>query len=331
MLSSIDLLRLPYTPDLSEGGIAYACRSLAYTYDRMGGSPVDRMRRIAGGVAVELAFRRSLGEQGVPFDVLGATPFTDPDRYDVMLGGHRCDLKSFLITRRSQISQVRKDPSLLLGAPALVPLDQFAAEGHSARDIYLFAFFLALTTPSTEDMKQALAAGQPAHLVHPLPEGWARPRQWLALGKLALKSECDRPISIEIGGQDAERNFITAALELPPRKAIPAPGEFYSVAYIHAKALPPARIGIHSPLQGEAHIVLPHEWGNIWVYGMDIWLAGWLAHEDFRRKAKVLPAGSRTFQYSQTRTRNLAVPVGELQPLAPLFDRVVEWEKRKAE
>ncbi|MBI4733056.1 MAG: hypothetical protein HY781_13200, partial [Chloroflexi bacterium] len=51
MLTEPDLLRLPYTPDLTEGGIAYACRSLAYTYDRMGGSPVDRLRRIVAGVA----------------------------------------------------------------------------------------------------------------------------------------------------------------------------------------------------------------------------------------------------------------------------------------
>jgi hypothetical protein len=90
MINKNDLLHLSYTPDLTQGGIAYACRSLAYTYDRMGGSPADWLRRIVAGVAVELAMRRYLGEQAVPFDVLGATPFTRPDHYDVALGGHRC-------------------------------------------------------------------------------------------------------------------------------------------------------------------------------------------------------------------------------------------------
>ena len=80
MLSSSDLLHLPYTRDLTEGGIAYAVRSLAYTYNRMGGSPYERLRRIVAGVAVELAFRRYLTEQDIPYDVMGATPFTDPDR-----------------------------------------------------------------------------------------------------------------------------------------------------------------------------------------------------------------------------------------------------------
>jgi len=101
MITASDFLQLPYTPDLTEGGIAYAIRSLPYTYDRMGGSPYDRLRRIVAGVAVELAFRRHLSQQDIPYDVKGATPFTDPDRYDVSLGGHRCDIKSFIISNLS--------------------------------------------------------------------------------------------------------------------------------------------------------------------------------------------------------------------------------------
>jgi len=329
MLTPSDLLHLPYTPDLTEGGIAYACRSLAYTYNRMGGSPLDRLRRIVGGVAVELAFRRCLTEQGVPFDVLGATPFTDPDHYDVSLGGHRCDVKSFLLTRRAQISQVRRDPGLLLQASALIPLDQFAAEGHSSQDIYLFAFLLALTAPSQADLQKATAAGQPVYLIHPMPEDWARPRLWLPLEKLALKSECEAPITVEIGGQDAERNFVTAALELLPKTRVAVEQVFCSLAYVHARSRPEVRIGIHSPLRGKPYLVQPHEWGDIWVYGMDILLAGYLTHEEFRRKAHVLPVGSRVFQYNQTRTKNLAVPMVELNPLGPLFEKVRVWEEKE--
>ncbi len=338
MISATDLLHLLYTPDLTEGGIAYACRSLAYTYDRMGGSPLDRLRRIVGGVAVELAFRRYLTEQGIPFDVLGATPFTAPDRYDVSLGGHRCDLKSFLITRRRQISLVRRDPSLVLQAPALVPLDQFAAEGHTSQDIYLFAFLLALTTPSQEDLQRAITARQPLYLIHPMPESWARPKLWLPLEKLALKSECEQPITVEIGGQDAMRNFVTAMLELPPKTRVAVEQAFHSLAYVHATRLPEAspralsravRIGIHSPVRGAAYLIQPHEWGNIWIYGMDIILAGYLTREEFRRKAHVLPAGSRTFQYDRTRAKNLEVRMAELNSLGSLFERVCTWEANK--
>ena len=328
MLSSSDLLHLPYTPDLSEGGIAYACRSLAYTYDRMGGSPVDRLRRIAAGVAVELAFRRYLGEQSVPFDVLGSTPFTDPDRYDVSLGGHRCDVKSYHISRREQITRVRADPGLVLQAPALVPMDQFAAEGHKPDDIYLFAFLLGVTAASQEDVERALAAGQPAWLIHPLPDAWARPVNWLPLEKLSMKSECDTPLTVELGGQDSARNFVTRTLDLPPRTRVPVPDEFYSVAYIHVKRRPEARLGIHSPVRGAPYLASPIEWGNIWLYGMDILLTGWLTHEEFRRRSKVLNAGLSTFQYARTRTKNLLVPINELNPLGELLEKVKAWEQK---
>ena len=76
MITSSDFIHLPCTRDLTEGGIAYAVRSLPYTYNRMGGSPYDRLRRIVAGVAVELAFRRHLTQTDIPFDVKGATPFT---------------------------------------------------------------------------------------------------------------------------------------------------------------------------------------------------------------------------------------------------------------
>jgi hypothetical protein len=329
MITSSDLLHLPYTPDLTEAGISYACRSLAYTYNRMGGSHFDRLRRIVAGVAVELAFRRYLGEQAVPFDVLGATPFTDPDRYDVSLGGHRCDVKSYHISRCSQIAQLRQDPGVVLQAPALVPVDQFAAEGHKPDDLYLFAFLLGLNAPAREDVDKAFAAGRSVYLIHPLPEAWARPSNWIPLERLALKSECETPVTVEIGGQNAEREFVTARLELSSKKRMPVEQTFYSLAYIHVARQPEARIGLHSPVRGEAYIVPLHEWGNIWVYGMEILLTGYLTHEEYRRRASILNAGMPTFQYASTRTKNLLVPVAELNPLGELFEKVCAWEAER--
>jgi hypothetical protein len=329
MIASPDFIKLPYTPDLTEGGIAYATRSLPYTYDRMGGSLYSRLRRIVGGVAVELAFRRYLGEQGVPFDVKGATPFSEPDRYDVALGNHRCDLKTFIISKRNQITAMRRSPGLTLRAPALIPEDQFDAANHTDQDIYLFAFLLGLTTNSPEDIQKAVDASQPIYLIHPMRSDWSRPQAWAALGKIALKSECANPVSVEIGGQDAEHNFITEKLTLSPLTRVFATQEYYSLAYIHIDNIPEARIGIHSSKVGDIYLVQPHEWGNIWIYGMDIWLTGYMTHEEYRRKASTIYAGSRVFQYSKTQTKNFSVPVADLRPLPELFERVKAWEAEK--
>lgn len=330
MVTTSDFIHLPFTPDLTEGGIAYAIRSLPYTYNRMGGSSFDRLRRIVAGVAVELAFRRYLGEHGIPFDVKGATPFTDPDRYDVSLGGHRCDIKSFLITYRNQISEMQRDPAIVLKAPALVPSDQHAADGHSDHDLYLFAFLSGLIAASLEDLKKALEAGRPAYLIHALPDAWAKPAVWNPLGPLALKSESDETLTVELGGQDEGRGFLTRLVELPPRTRVVVHDPFFALSCVHISKMTEARVGIHSLARKETHVISWHEWGNLWVYGMDILLTGYLSREEFRRQASFIQPGSRVFQYKQTRTKNLAVPITDLKPLNELFDRVREWKTAQA-
>ena len=69
------------------------------------------------------------------------------------------------------------------------------------------------------------------------------------------------------------------------------------------------------------------DWGNIWVYGLDILLTGYLTREEFSRNARLIPPGSRVFQYDRTRTKNLAVTVSELNQLSELFERVRDWSK----
>jgi hypothetical protein len=329
LITASDFICIPYTPDLTEGGISYACRSLPHTYDRMGGSPFDRLRRIVVGVSVELAFRRYLTQQNTPFDVRGVTPFTEPDRYDVSLGGHRCDIKSFLISYREQIASIQADPARLLDAPGLVPLDQYSAEGRSGGDLYLFAFLTGLIAVSPADLQKATMAGMPIYLIHTMPPAWLRPHAWIPLG-LVLKSESDEALTVEIGGQDAAREFVTYGVELPPRTRLSIEADFHSLAYIHVKSRPEARLGIHSRTRRETYIVQPVEWSNIWVYGMRIYLAGWITRDEFRQRANLLQEGSRVFQYDRTRTRNLAVPISDLRPLSELLSRVRAWKESES-
>ncbi len=98
MVGITDLLHLPYTPDLTEAGLAYACRSLALSRPGKVEPSIRRLNRSIAGVAVELAFRRYLQSQSIRFAVAAVTPFTDPDRYDVSLGGHRCELVNYFIS-----------------------------------------------------------------------------------------------------------------------------------------------------------------------------------------------------------------------------------------
>jgi hypothetical protein len=78
MLGIDDLIRLPFTADLPESGITYACRSLPHTYNHIDSSSCDYLRRMTASVVVELAFRRYLTQNDVPFEVTSETPFTPP-------------------------------------------------------------------------------------------------------------------------------------------------------------------------------------------------------------------------------------------------------------
>lgn len=325
MINSSDLLHLPYTRDLTEAGIAHALRSLPYAFNRAGGNPYDRLRRIVAGVAVELAFRRYLSEHGVPFEVKGASPFTEPERYDVSLGGRRCDIKSYLISYREQIHEMKKNPVAVLRAPALVPSDHNAGDGHSSNDIYLFVFLSGLVAASQDDLKKVIAAGQPHHLVHVLPEAWARPAQWNPLGALVLKCEAEEAVTVELGGQDEGREMRSLEVEIPPRRRVEIPNDFFSLAYIRIQSPAAGRVGIRKMSEKEALIVGAFDWGNIWVYGMDILLAGYLGREEFNRRATPIHEGARVFQYEKTRAKNLAVPIADLKPVFELFERAKEW------
>lgn len=324
MLSPADFLHLPCPRDLIEGGIACALHALPYMRSRAGSSPYDHLRRVVAEAMLELAFRRYLAEQGIPFEVKGAAPFTEPDRYDVLLAGHRCDIQSFLISHREQVAEMLGDPRVLLKAPALVASDQHAGGGH-AGDLYLFAFLPALITASQSDLQKMIESEQPYYLVHVMPEAWKRPSKWSPLGTLVLKSEAEERITLEIGGQTERRERRSCLVELPPQTRLEVETGFFSLSYLHTKSKPGARIGIHCPLRKETHLAGASDWGNIWVYGRDVLLAGYMAREEFSRRASFIQAGTRVFQYDQTHVKNLAVPVSDLKPLSELFERVKTW------
>lgn len=320
MLSPTDILRLPYTADLTEGGVAYALRSLNYSFERAGTSPYDRLRRIVANVAVELAFRRYLSTNNIPFEVKAAAPFTDRERYDVSLGGQRCDLKSYLISHRAQITEMRRDPSIVLNAPALIPADQHAGDGHLRNDLYVFGFLAGLIAASQADLKKAIETKQPHYLVHALPEAWRKPTSWNPLGALTLKSDSAEELLVEVNGQDEAREMKRRVISLPPKTKINLNESFYSISSIHIRRVIDGRLGIKCESIKEAHVIQPTEWGNIWVYGLEIFLAGYLSYEDFGQRAVALAPNSKVFQYEHTRVKNLSLPVSNLKPMKKLFE-----------
>jgi hypothetical protein len=318
------ILRLPYDVSLTVAGIEYAKKSLHYTYNRMRLPAAARLRKIVAGVAVELAFRRWLEAEHVPYDLLGATPFTERDRYDLRLGGRRCDVKSFLIGERADISRVRRDPDWLLEAEALVPEDQFASDTLGENDFYLFGFLAGLETRRRTELEKALLAEQPVYLLYTVDNAaWLGSAQWRSLGRLVLKADLPAALEVEVGGQDAARLARAERLHLGPRERTVTAGEFYSLLYLHPTEMPGGTMGVRSAVLKDTVLVPPERWENIWVYGIEIFLAGWLTKAEFRGRGRKLPARTPVRQYPRgTQTENRAVPVGQLRDVRELAELI---------
>ncbi len=331
MLSPTSILRLPYDASLTLAGIEYAKKSLHYTYNRMRLGAAARLRKIVVGVAVELAFQHWLDANGVPYDRLGMTAFTEKDKYDLRLGGRRCDLKSFLLNDRQKITALRRDPAWLLDCAALVPEDQFQGKSLEESDFYLFGFLAGRETRRSDEVRRALQAELPVYLLHTFTEAeWLGANNWRSLGRLALRADTRRPLEVELGGQNAAREAFVERIHLEPRTQTETQNEFYSLLYLHAPRLPGGRLGVRSPTLKITRLIGPAEWQNIWIYGYEVFLAGWLTKSEFRARSRKLPAGSPVKQYPRTQTDNRALPVRDLRFIAELAELVKnsEWGKR---
>jgi len=124
MLSVSDLINLSFTADLSQAGIQYACQSLTSTSTQDRDKLYPRLRRLVAEKAAALAFIRHLNSERIPYELVGSTPFSEPNHFDITLGGRRCNIQVQLLHRKAQIRSVRRQPSQLLETQAAVSADK---------------------------------------------------------------------------------------------------------------------------------------------------------------------------------------------------------------
>lgn len=328
MLIPADIAILPYDGQFSRAGAQYARGSLHFAAAWSKSEDTGYLRRIVSGIAFEMATRRWLEAASIRYDRLGATALTSPDRFDLAIGGRRCDLKGWLIGDKSRIAGLHSDPAWALEAEALVPEEQLMSEHLGEQDIYIFGFVTGLEARHSADTAKALARGLPVYMIHlPARDVWAQIDPWQSLGGLAFKSNADEPLRIEVGGQDAGRKAIRERVKLPPRTRMTALRDYYSVLYLGTPALPAAALGVHSSGLGQTQIVEPVDWDNIWLYGQRVYLCGWLNKHDYRERSRHLPAQSAVKQCHQTPSASRALPMGELRSMAELAEVALKHQQ----
>jgi hypothetical protein len=322
-----DIIQLPCSEDLIQAGTAYVTRSLVEPGGRPANPDFDHLRAGVVDKAVELAFRRLVTEEDIPHQLIESVIFSQPDTFDVAFGGRRCVLSGMVICRREEINRVHNDlDSLVKG---MVYLRESRRSGATRDvDLYIFAFLTGLVTRSRQELQKALNASQPVHLIFPMTDDWAAPPQWDSLGTLTLKGDITAPVSMTLTGQDRHRGYLQSNVEVPSRERVQVEQDFNTLNVLQTAMLPDGPVGVHSPRLNETLLVSPYQWGNVWVYGMRIFLVGYISQGDFYRQAESLPPGSRVPGDPSLDEEVSSIPASALKPMEDLFVRAENWAQQ---
>lgn len=328
MVTASDLIPLAFNPDMTQAGISIVIRSLAGPRDRETGLTTHDIREQVAGVVMELAFRRLISQEHIPHRYLETAPFTAPGQRDITIGGRRCTIIHNLITHKSKIREVRLNSVKLLEAQVNLPPNPALVSNPQDDDLYVFGFIFGLVTPNIRAIQKALSANQEIFLIHPFPFRWHQPDRWQSLGDLVLKNESKHSVHLKICGQDSERKFQTKSIDLQPRERAQVCGDFYTASILFTRGLPDGVVGIHSPVLANTHRVQPTSWGNIWIYGIQIILAGYITCGELWNRVKTRPVSSLVKQSRPTKTTDDWLSVADLYPLPDLFKRAKAWQTR---
>jgi len=314
MITKKDIMEVRVRPVMIEAGIAYAERSLHFTFNRMGlSSHYNRIRNIISGIVMEEAFRRLLDGSHVKYDLMGRTHFTQKDRYDVGIRGNRYDVKGFVVKDEDRLAAASQDTGWFLECSALVPADQVAARSLREDDVYVFAFATLALAPR--------GAGRHEHWIHTFWEyDWFKNPEWKSLGRMKLVSKMALPCRVRVGGQAEDEDLLCEKLALRPGEKATTKLEYYTALFLQPEELPAGSLEIACERRDTRALVTSDAWENVWLDFEKVFFAGWMTKGEFRKRAKEIPRFyKKCKQYGETKTVNRMLLVKDLHPMSELL------------
>jgi hypothetical protein len=316
MPSSSDFIRLPFPSDLTQAGIAIASRRLASSSGPGKSIDFDTYRLYVAQTSVALAFQRYLLDQRVPFQIRENSPFTEPEQVTLLLGGRLCDVETRLITGENLFRKLSADPDRLLETSIQIPARLQSADQYHSSDLVLFAIAAARVTGDRKELVRTAESGDPLVCIHRLPEAWRQPDVRKALGQLSLRYAGDAPLLVDLYGLGLHQGLCTEQVSLQPQAWVESKYEYRSLSSLHAGAIPAARVEIRSKAHRHAYTIMPLQWRNLWLYGQEIILTGYLPFEEIRgfirAAAAKWPGPSPTLEMPVTSLHSLPLFLAQL-------------------
>ena len=309
-------LTLPFALEMADTALRDALLALADPSRHNLLHDLDRLRlRVAENITA-LSLRRHLSEQDIPHNLRPSASLSEADHLDLSIGGRRC-------IPAVQIVLPGQDPPTVVCVPEVE-----GGARYKDTDLYLFITLFAQVDRSREEIDRSLLAGKSVCLVHAMPHLWSRPEVWSGLGEVALKADTSQSLQLTLYGQRRDRETLTRSVVLSPRQRRVVPDELFSIGGVQAGTMPTGPVVISSAARKDVHLISPHHWGNIQVYGEALVSAGYMAVGELRKMARSIEGEElRNFHpcYGQ---RNLqTVSAACLQPLEELFARARQWQR----
>lgn len=285
--------RLAWDDSLGLAGVTYVEHNLARLAG-VGRSSCSALRRTVSSIATDLALRRLLDHEGLPYTLLEGEPFTRPSWPRIIIGGRRLHLETRLLSSRRAIRRIRTDPGTLRDIPVSLPRKEIDRDAVSEGDLLAFALLLGLETRTLTDHRRAVAKGLPIHLLAQPPEpDWSQPSVGFDLGEVCVTGP-PGPIDLVIQGVLTNQEPWRASVALEASSFYRSPS-LHALTAIHTLTLPEGPIVFTAESRAASWRLHPGGWGNIWVYGMEILVLGWTTVGEFRRTSasSSLPRVSR--------------------------------------
>ena len=161
-----------------------------------------------------------------------------------------------------------------------------------------------------------------------MPEEWSLNPRWENLDPLVLKTDLTEPLSLDLHGQDRQRGYLKKSIHLPGRQRVELTPGFYWLGVLQSETLPSGPVGLFSQAVGDALLVAPFQWGNIWIYGMRLFITGYITQADFYKHARRMEAENAALINPCLQDETLlGIPTSALKPPRDLFIRAANWEQ----
>ncbi len=297
------VVRLPCREVWLEAGLQAALESGEAA--RLEGPRGRRLRRLTAARVLALAFVQHFGAVGRPARVAGPAA-ADPRVVRVMLGARTAWLAPGWVFRREALRALRR--GRFAEGWAALPWRMREALEPRPDDPVLFGLLLALEAPTRPEAARARKAGFPLRVLHWLDGRW---QAFPPGAHLALKAEHALTLRLHGRAEGAPARR-TVALPAGETQRLVLPWE--QLLALGADAWPRGRVGLALPGR-PPYVVGPHQWENVRLYGLEIWLLGFLPWRAFWRQARYLRRGARTFPHGVHFEPAYAIPWKALEPL----------------